>query len=89
MLNIINYLLNPQYIDLMTEMMNVIKLLNDETTTEKQIIAAWKKVQKEYKKKNFISYEVEIETAETLDQLQFQVKVAIEKRYIRKAEANQ
>ena len=89
MLNITNYLLAPQYIDTMTEMMNVIELLNDSSSTEEEILASWNKVQEEYKNTNIYSVTPasEKDAVETLDRLAFQVKVKLEGLYIRKQES--
>tara|TARA_B100000282_G_scaffold74423_1_gene50969 strand:- start:4299 stop:4577 length:279 start_codon:yes stop_codon:yes gene_type:complete len=89
MLNITNYLLAPQYIETMTEMMNVIELLNDNTSTEEEILEAWNKVQEEYKNTNIYSVTLESEkdAVETLDRLAFQVKVRCEALYIRRSES--
>jgi len=89
MLNITNYLLAPQYIDTMTEMMNIVSLLNDNTSTEEEIMKAWNKTQAEYKNTPIYSVTVESEkdAVETLDRLAFQVKVRLEALYIRKSES--
>jgi len=77
-LDICDYLLNDQYMDIMLAMAHLCDIINYDNFTEEDLVEAWKTVQAEYKKKEFISVEVDDSTVQTLDRLQFQVKVAIE-----------